>query len=157
MKETTDEGMGLAAALVRSSFLVHAVYANASRDHGVTVQQGQLLCVLMARPRGMSELGAMLGLEKSSFTGLIDRAVKRGLVRRESDPTDGRAVQIALTREGRTVVDAFYTDTCRRIERLSDGIDADDRITLATLLSQVVVENQVPVIFLDLDANAGSN
>ena len=54
--------MGIAAALVRSSFLVNAVYAEAAREYGLTVQQGQLLCVLMAQPYGMGDLSAMLAL-----------------------------------------------------------------------------------------------
>jgi DNA-binding MarR family transcriptional regulator len=152
----TDEGMGVAAALVRSSFLVHAVYAEASREYGLTVQQGQLLCVLMAQPYGMSELGAMLGLEKSSLTGLVDRAVRRGLVRREPDPKDGRAVRVGLTAEGSEVAGEFYTDTCRRIEALSDGLSAADRGGLAALLGRVVLENRVPMVFLDLDEGAAA-
>ncbi len=72
------------AALVRSSFLVNAVYAESGREYGVTPQQGQLLCVLMSRSYGMSELGAMLRLAKSSLTGLVDRTERNGLVRRES-------------------------------------------------------------------------
>lgn len=56
-----------------------------------------MLCVLMARPYGMSELGAVLRLAKSSLTGLVDRTERNGLVRREVDPRDTRAVRVALT------------------------------------------------------------
>ena len=87
----------MVAGLVRASFLVNAVYAESAREYGLTVQQGQLLCVLMGRPYGMGDLGATLGLEKSSLTGLVDRAVRRGLVRREPDPDDRRAVHVVLT------------------------------------------------------------
>ncbi|MFD0532862.1 MarR family winged helix-turn-helix transcriptional regulator [Actinomadura luteofluorescens] len=48
----------------------------------------------------MGELGAMLGLAKSSLTGLVDRTERNGLVRREPDPRDLRAVRVALTAEG---------------------------------------------------------
>ena len=85
---------------MRSAFLVNAVYAQSGREHGLTPQQGQLLCVLMLRPYGMSDLGATLGLAKSSLTGLVDRTERNGLVRREPDPRDTRAVQVALTRRG---------------------------------------------------------
>src|ERR1700727_1687457 len=97
MGKRDDGPMGIAAALVRSAFLVNAVYAESGREHGLTPQQGQLLCVLMAQPYGMSELGAMLGLAKSSLTGLVDRTERNGLVRREPDPQDTRAVRGALT------------------------------------------------------------
>jgi DNA-binding MarR family transcriptional regulator len=156
MEMATGEKLGIAAALVRTSFLVQAVYAEASREYGLSAQQGVLLCVLMAEPRGMGELSGMLGLEKSSLTGLVDRAVRRELVRREPDPQDRRAVRVALTTEGRMIVDMFYPDTCRRMEALAAGLDDADRGTLATLLGHVVLENRVPVVFMEPDEEAAA-
>jgi DNA-binding MarR family transcriptional regulator len=143
------EALGVVAALVRSSFLVNAVYAESARKYGLTVQQGQLLCVLMAQPYGMGELGATLGLEKSSLTGLVDRAVRRGLVRREPVPDDRRAVQVVLTGEGRELAEDFYAATCRRVDELAAGLPAADRDRLAALLGRVVRDNEVPTVFLD--------
>ncbi|MFD7325916.1 MarR family winged helix-turn-helix transcriptional regulator [Streptomyces sp. NPDC059875] len=141
--------MGVVAALVRSSFLVNAVYAESGREYGLTPQQGQLLCVLMPQPYGMSELGAVLGLAKSSLTGLVDRTSQRGLVRREPDPEDGRAVRVALTEEGARLADVFYTETCRRIDLLPSGLDAAERDRLAELLGRVVLDNKVPTVFAE--------
>ncbi|GIE92003.1 MarR family transcriptional regulator [Actinoplanes regularis] len=42
----------------------------------------------------MSELGAVLGLAKSSPTGLVDRSERSGLVERGPDPEDSRAVRV---------------------------------------------------------------
>lgn len=148
--------MGVVTALVRSSFLVNAVYAQASREYGLPPQQGQLLCVLMPQPYGMSELGAMLGLAKSSLTGLVDRTAQRGLVRREPDPRDARAVRVALTEEGRRLVDEFYEATCRAVEVLPSGLDEADRDRLAELLGRVVRDNQVPAVFMEADEGAAA-
>ena len=139
------------AALVRSSFLVNAVYAESGREHGLTPQQGQLLCVLMAQPYGMSELGAVLGLAKSSLTGLVDRSERNGLVRREQDPQDLRAVRVALTPRGSQLAEEFYAETCRRIERLPAGLSVAERDMLASLLGRVVLDNKVPVVFVESD------
>ncbi|MFJ7068145.1 MarR family winged helix-turn-helix transcriptional regulator [Streptomyces sp. NPDC101115] len=141
--------MGVVAALVRSSFLVNAVYAESSREYGITPQQGRLLCVLMPKPYGMGELGAVLGLAKSSLTGLVDRTARRGLVRREPDPEDGRAVRIVLTEEGGRIADAFYEETCRRIDLLPSGLEPGEREQLAELLGRVVLDNEVPVVFAE--------
>jgi DNA-binding MarR family transcriptional regulator len=154
MGKAVGEHMGVVTALVRSSFLVNAVYAESSREYGLTPQQGQLLCVLMAQPYGMSELGGVLGLAKSSLTGLVDRTAQRGLVRREPNPHDGRAVRIALTAEGEQLAEDFYTETCRRIEVLPAGLSDADRSRLAGLLGQVVLDNKVPVVFMELDEGA---
>jgi DNA-binding MarR family transcriptional regulator len=143
--------IGVVAALVRSSFLVNAVYAESGREYGLTPQQGQLLCVLMPQPYGMSELGAMLGLAKSSLTGLVDRTERNGLVRREPDPRDMRAVRVALTRQGSRLAAEFYAETCRRIAKLSAGLSAAERDTLAGLLGRVVSDNQVPAVFMEPD------
>ncbi len=143
--------MGVVTALVRSSFLVDAVYAASAREYGLTQQQGQLLCVLMAQPYGMSELGAMLGLAKSSLTGLVDRTARNGLVRREPDPEDRRAARVALTAKGSALVADFYAETCRRIEALANGLDETERQTLADLLGRLVSDNEVPVVFMEKD------
>ncbi|GAA2220826.1 MarR family winged helix-turn-helix transcriptional regulator [Streptomyces indiaensis] len=139
--------MGVVAALVRTAFLVDGVYAEAGRVYGLTPQQGQLLCVLMPQPCGMGELGETLGLAKSSLTGLVDRTVRRGLVRREADPRDGRAVRVGLTDEGAVLAGKFHAETCRRMEALPSGLSGAERDRLAVLLSRVVVDNAVPEVF----------
>jgi DNA-binding MarR family transcriptional regulator len=141
--------IGVVAALVRSAFLVNAVYADSARKYDLTPQQGQLLCVLMPQPYGMGELSAMLGLAKSSLTGLVDRTERNGLVRREADPRDTRAVLVALTAHGSGLAAEFYAETCRRIDELPLGLSAAERDLLAGLLGRVVLDNKVPVVFQD--------
>jgi DNA-binding MarR family transcriptional regulator len=141
--------MGIAAALVRSAFLVNAVYAGSARDHGLTPQQGQLLCVLLPQPYGMGALGGVLGLAKSSLTGLVDRTERNGLVKREPDPADTRAVRVALTGPGRALAERFYAATCHRIEELPAGLDPAERDTMARLLGRVVLDNKVAVVFAE--------
>nr|BFE84316.1 MarR family transcriptional regulator [Planobispora longispora] len=141
----------MVAALVRSAFLVDAVYAESAREHGLTQQQGQLLCVLMPQSYGMSELGMMLGLAKSSLTGLVDRSERNGLVQRKPDPQDSRAVRVALTKRGAKLVDEFYAETCRRIEELTAGFEPGERDALAALLGRVVADNKAPSVFMEPD------
>jgi len=148
--DSADGGrIGVVAALVRATFLVNAVYAESGREHGITPQQGQLLCVLMGGPRGMGELTTMLSLAKSSLTGLVDRTERNGLVRREPDPRDTRAVRVALTPHGSRLAAEFYAETCRRVEQLAAGLDDAGRDALAGLLGAVVRDNKVPEVFLE--------
>ncbi|MEU8879876.1 MarR family winged helix-turn-helix transcriptional regulator [Streptomyces hydrogenans] len=149
MAKDEGERIGVVTALVRSAFLVNTAYAEAAHAYGLTPQQGQLLCVLMPGPTGMGELGAKLGLAKSSLTGLVDRTSRLGLVGREADPEDGRAVRVALTEEGAGLADTFYTEACRRIALLPAVLDAPDRDHLAALLSRVVLANEAPEVFTD--------
>jgi DNA-binding MarR family transcriptional regulator len=154
--EQDDGRIGVVAALVRSSFLVNAVYAESGREYGLTPQQGQLLCVLMPRSYGMSELGAMLRLAKSSLTGLVDRTERNGLVRREADPRDTRAVRVALTERGAELAEEFYTETCRRVVGLAAGLGPQEREMLARLLGRVVLDNEAPLVFKEPDEEAST-
>jgi DNA-binding MarR family transcriptional regulator len=102
----------------------------------------------------MGELGTVLGLAKSSITGLVDRSERSGLVRREPDPRDSRAVRVALTPHGSTIADGFYGDGRRHIEDLPASLTEAERNTLADLLSRMVNDHRVSAIFMELDEPA---
>lgn len=152
MVREPEAEMSIVTALVRSAFLVDATYEQTARKHQLTSQQGQLLCVLMGRPGegfGMGELVRTLGLAKSSLTGLVDRSLRRGLVRRESDSTDGRAVRVLLTAEGAKVAEEFYDEAVQRVAELPGMLSEQEQEQLAGLLARLVSGNQVPVVFGD--------
>ncbi|MDN3239547.1 MarR family winged helix-turn-helix transcriptional regulator [Glycomyces tritici] len=149
MEEYADEPMGMGTALVRTAFLVDTVYSDAVRQFDLTVQQAQLLCVLIPKPFGMFELAKTLGLAKSSISGLVDRCEKRGLVRRESDPGDGRAFRVALTDKGAQLAEEFHDETTKRVADLPLGLSVEERELLVGLLTRVVADNHVPVVFTD--------
>ncbi|THV40238.1 MarR family transcriptional regulator [Glycomyces buryatensis] len=139
--------MGLPTALVRTRFLVDAAYADAVRDYGITSQQAQLMCLVIAGPRGMCDLAGVLGLAKSSLTGLVDRTAKRGLVHRVPDPSDGRAQLVALTEEGADVAERMHASTVQHVDNLAYGLSESERELLASLLSRVITDNEVPKVF----------
>jgi DNA-binding MarR family transcriptional regulator len=99
----------------------------------------------------MGELGTTLGLAKSSLTGLVDRTERNGLVRREPDPGDARAVWVTLTPRGRELAEEFYAETCRRVDKLPAGLNGAERDALARLLGRIVQDNAVPVVFAEPD------
>ena len=152
MVREPEAPMGVVSALVRSAFLVDATYERSARKHQLTSQQGQLLCVLMGRcdeGYGMGELVRVLGLAKSSLTGLVDRSLRRGLVRREADAADGRAVRVFLTKEGEKVAIEFYEETVAAVAELTTMLSESDQHQLTELLGRLVLENQVPAVFED--------
>ncbi len=98
-----DAGAGrreLIDALVRSSFEVMAVLSRIGAEHDLSLTQLRVLGILRDRRIRMSELAGYLGLDKSTVSGLVDRAEKRGLVQRAPSPADGRAVDVFLTAAG---------------------------------------------------------
>lgn len=140
MTTITEAGTesAFATALVRMSHVVQYVFADVSREHGVTPQQAQLLCVLAGGPIGMTELSRVLHLEKSSLTGLVDRVERRGLVSRVSHPRDRRACQISLTDEGARLGATVHEEICARLDVLGEAMPEADRRRIATALTGVV-------------------
>ncbi len=59
----------------------------------------------------IAALGQRLSISPSSMTGLVDRLEEKGHVERRPHPTDRRAIELVLTRKGRTAFDrevSFY-------------------------------------------------
>jgi DNA-binding MarR family transcriptional regulator len=94
---TEDELMD---RLVQTSFTVMALLSQVAAAHDMSLTQLRVLAILRDREPRLSELAGHLGLERSSVSGLIDRAVRRGLVSRVASEDDGRAVRLSLTDEG---------------------------------------------------------
>ncbi|MET8289875.1 MarR family transcriptional regulator [Streptomyces sp. NPDC005132] len=107
-------------ALVQLSFRVHEVLGKIGAEQDLSVAQIRMLGVLRDREPSMLALAGHLGLDKSSTTGLVSRAEKRGLVQRARDPHDGRSFTVSLTSRGRALVNAC----ARGVEREIDGLVA---------------------------------
>jgi DNA-binding MarR family transcriptional regulator len=54
-------------------------------------------------PVRIGELNRHVLLSQPALSRLVDRLADRGLVRREPDPADGRAIRLALTNAGRAL------------------------------------------------------
>ncbi|WP_067245528.1 MarR family winged helix-turn-helix transcriptional regulator [Microbacterium resistens] len=72
-----------------------------------------------------------------TMTNRIDRLVGRRLVRRESDPGDGRSVLVTLTDDGRVRVDAAITRLVDAEATLLSALSRGDRDRLAALLRKL--------------------
>jgi DNA-binding MarR family transcriptional regulator len=131
--------LGIVDALVQSSFLVQAVLDQAAAEHDVSIVQARLLGVLRDREPRMAQLAQLLELTKSSTTGLVDRAEKRGLVRRTAIPVgDERAVHVMLTDQGRELERKFTAQVTRRLMALAAGLSETSRAQLSKALTQLV-------------------
>ncbi|MEV8376577.1 MarR family transcriptional regulator [Kribbella sp. NPDC056861] len=143
MKET----VGAASGLVRLTFLVQNLYAEVGRGCDLTAAQAQMLCTLAGRSVGMAELSGLLCLERSSLTGLVDRAQQRGLVVRENDPHDRRAVKVTLTPEGSKALHRFNDELTERLDKLLADLPATERDRFAKTLNRVIADSSA--VFAD--------
>ena len=83
---------------------IQELLGHAADRHGLSLTQLRLLGILRDREPNMLDLARHLHLEKSSASGLIDRAEKRGLVIRKPGAQDRRTIRVAITPEGRRLV-----------------------------------------------------
>nr|BFE61097.1 MarR family transcriptional regulator [Dactylosporangium thailandense] len=118
------ETLTFADTLVRCTHMVNHVFAEVSRQHGLTPQRTQLICLLTRGPLPMRELGRLLHLEKSGLTGLVDRVQERGLIVRQPDENDRRAWNLALTPSGAAIAADCHAAITARIEALAADIPA---------------------------------
>ena len=125
--------------LAQLSFLIQGLLERRAAEHDLSIIQTRLLGVLRDRTPTMNELARFLGLDKSSVTGLVDRAERRGLVARVPSATDRRAVLVSLTEEGRSFVSqaaaAFEADVSALLSRLPPR----ERETLSRIVSRLLV------------------
>ncbi len=77
-----EADLGLVDALAQLSFAVQGALTRVAAAHDASIIQTRLLGILRDRHPTITELAAFLQLDKSSVTGLVDRAEERGLVRR---------------------------------------------------------------------------
>lgn len=125
--------------LAQLAFVVHGMLERRAGEQNLSIVQGRLLGVLRDRTPTMNELARLLGLDKSSITGLVDRAERRGLVTRVPSAQDGRSTQVVITTAGRSLVAGaaagFDTDVAALLAELPPA----DRDALAGIVSRLLV------------------
>lgn len=78
-------------------------------------------------------------VSSGTMTNRIDRMQERDLVRRLTDPNDGRGVLVEMTDRGQTLVDAAMTRLADAEEQLLGGVPRSERERLATLLRRLAL------------------
>ena len=135
-----EADLGIVDALAQLSFLVQARLARHAAIHDVSMVQTRLLGILRDRQPTMQELARLLESDKSSVTGLVDRAEKRGLVQRTPSIDDHRVIRVRLTSSGRRVVTevarAFRSD----IGSATASLSSPDKRRLSILATRLVHE-----------------
>ncbi len=129
---------GLADALGHATFLSMALLSRVAASNDLSLTQLRLLAILRDRRVRMTSLAAHLGLDKSTLTGLVDRAQKRGLLTRAPNPQDGRAVDVFLTAAGVELATELQARTADVLGTLTDRLSTTDQRRLQGLLERVV-------------------
>jgi MarR family transcriptional regulator, lower aerobic nicotinate degradation pathway regulator len=136
---SSDNHLGeLRDALVQISFALMAVLTEVASEHDLSLTQLRVLGILRDREPTMAELATFTGLERSTVSGLIDRAAQRGLVTKTADPHDGRSVRVTLTESARDLVPEVTATVGDRIKALTGQLTTGEQRRLTALLSKAL-------------------
>jgi MarR family transcriptional regulator, lower aerobic nicotinate degradation pathway regulator len=124
--------------LVQVSFAVIALLSRVAAEHDLSLTQLRALGILRDREPTMAELAMYLGLERSTVSGLIDRAVQRRLVRKASDTADGRSVRVSLTAEARRLETRVIAKIGELMAPLTSRLNSTEQNRLTALLAKAL-------------------
>lgn len=123
-ESNTQANQDFIDALVQTSFEVIAVVSRVGAEHDLSLTLMRMLGILRDRVLSPAELADYLGLERSTVSGLIDRAERRGLISREASQTDGRSTRLTLSPEGHSLAETATGKVATRLSPLVEDIEA---------------------------------
>jgi DNA-binding MarR family transcriptional regulator len=129
---------GLVDALAQSAFLVMGVLSRVSAEHDLSLTQLRVLAILRGRRLRMTALAEHLGLEKSTLSGLVDRAERRGLLERAPSVQDRRSVEVFLTPAGVTLAERGGAQVREWLADTVDDLSPAEQRRLQALLEKLL-------------------
>lgn len=139
--ETPEQELEEMAVLVPR--LVGAFQRNFSRElarFGLTFPQFIALNALerFEGPCRMGPLAEAALRSAASMTGIVDRLLERGLVRRERHPGDRRSVLVQLTERGRVLLEEVREARRQAVHRLLEALPSAERRHLREIIHMLI-------------------
>ena len=128
-----QEQLALTVLHTASTMLNH--HRTLLKPHGITPEQFNILRILrgqQGRPLALRDISGRMIDRNSNTSRLVDKLMAKGLVRRETCPSDRRRVDIALTEEGDALTTQLKTlmdDNMRTLQSvwsIEDALKAID-------------------------------
>jgi DNA-binding MarR family transcriptional regulator len=129
---------GLVDALAQAAFTVTGVLTRIAAEHELSLTQLRVLAILRGRRAGVTRLAQHLGLDKSTMTGLVARAEKRGLLERAPSASDKRAVEIFLSPTAVELAEKLTVELRSALAPLLEDLDDAERHRLRELLERML-------------------
>lgn len=133
----SGSALGLLFRQTRDAMWARMEKELAAAGHDLNFSQFITLKMLATDSAGVTELARMADLNPGAMTRLLDKLEARGLLQRQCDPNDRRALNIHLTEAGKAIWRDIDQCGKRVRERALAGMDEATRIQLTRLLEQV--------------------
>ncbi len=89
-----------------------------------------------------SQVAEALGIKRTNFVPLLDELERAGLVERERDPTDGRAITLHLAGEGKALLRKADRAVQAHERRVAKHLEPGGAEHLLRLLGQLAAEGE---------------
>jgi DNA-binding MarR family transcriptional regulator len=117
----------------------HVRAAEALETVGLTPALFGLLNVIGAREGAIQqELGAAMGIDRSTMVSLIDQLEEAGLAKRRPSATDRRAREVAISARGRKLLERARRLLSETEDEVLAGLSAKERGELVKLLRRAL-------------------
>lgn len=133
--------MAVIGRLSRASQLINAHLRRTFGEHGLDAASFDVLATLRRSGPGYltpAELMRTAMLTSGAITQRLDRLQARDLITRTPSAADGRVVHVALTDDGRALLDAALPDHIATEDRLLAALTEADRTALADTLRRLL-------------------
>ncbi|GBG08657.1 hypothetical protein B1748_03245 [Paenibacillus sp. MY03] len=113
---------------------------NRHNVHGLNMTHGRMLIILSETGAiRSSELAERLSITNGGVTGIADRLIDLGFVKRERSERDRRAVQLMLTEQGKAVVGEMMKTRERVMMKLFHNLSEESMTAGIELFRQMSV------------------
>ncbi|MEV7025965.1 MarR family winged helix-turn-helix transcriptional regulator [Kitasatospora sp. NPDC093558] len=145
MEPQPSDPAALGLLMYRAHQLARAKANQAAKPSGIELQHaGVLTAVRDGGARNQRELGAALGIDKSTLVRIVDDLEHRGLLRRRRTPNDRRAYEILITEEGERRLEEAGDLFRTAMAGLLEVFTPEQQQQLHTLLAQFVDQDAPP-------------
>lgn len=103
------------------------LFAEAAGAQMTPVQYAALSAVAQRPGAGQAALAALIGYDRATIGGVIDRLEQKGWIARSGSPEDRRLNLLALTAQGRAALDAATPAVLAAQEKIFEPLDAQER------------------------------
>lgn len=134
---------GVVGRISRLAQLLQAELEPIFAAHGLNGGEFDVLAALRraGRPYRLTptELTRALIVSSGGMTKRLNALERRGLIRRQPDPHDGRSTAVSLTPDGKRLVEATLAEHAANEDRLVSALSARDAAQLARLLETLAI------------------
>ena len=128
--------------------VTHARTAEALATIGLTPPLFALLNVVAARDGAIQqELGAALGIDRSTMVALVDQLEDEGLAKRRPSPRDRRAREVAITAKGRRRLERARGLIAGVEDEVLQGLSSRERDELTALMRRALQAAPPPPVW----------